>query len=101
MNVIVSIFLNQLLLISTNQRQLFQKFKFQNLENHGNTDWIGDGFCDDINNKEVCNYDDGDCCGLSAKLNFCVDCTCKSKYLTIFFAMHAAALKVQVLGIYF
>ena len=41
--------------------------------------WVGDGFCDDINNNEACGYDDGDCCGLSMEKNFCVDCTCKGK----------------------
>jgi hypothetical protein len=41
--------------------------------------WVGDGFCDDINNNEACNYDDGDCCGLSMKKNFCVQCICKGK----------------------
>ena len=39
--------------------------------------WVGDGFCDDINNNEACGYDDGDCCGLSMKKNFCVKCICK------------------------
>ena len=41
--------------------------------------WVGDGFCDDINNNEACDYDDGDCCGLSMKKNFCVQCICKGK----------------------
>ena len=41
--------------------------------------WVGDGFCDDINNNEACDYDDGDCCGLSMKKNFCVKCICKGK----------------------
>ena len=41
--------------------------------------WVGDGFCDDINNNEACSYDDGDCCGLSMKKNFCVQCICKGK----------------------
>ena len=41
--------------------------------------WVGDGFCDDINNNEACGYDDGDCCGLSMKKNFCVKCICKGK----------------------
>ena len=41
--------------------------------------WVGDGFCDDINNNEACDYDDGDCCGLSMKKNFCVKCVCKGK----------------------
>ena len=42
--------------------------------------WVGDGFCDDINNNEACGYDDGDCCGDSSmKKNFCVHCICKGK----------------------
>ena len=41
--------------------------------------WVGDGFCDDVNNNEACGYDDGDCCGLSMKKNFCVQCICKGK----------------------
>ena len=40
---------------------------------------MGDGFCDDVNNNEACGYDDGDCCGLSMKKNFCVKCICKGK----------------------
>ena len=42
-------------------------------------DWIRDGFCDDSNNKDACDYDGGDCCGLSARKKFCIDCTCKGK----------------------
>ena len=45
----------------------------------GRSEWIGDDFCDDINNNEKCIYDDGDCCGLSAQKNFCFKCTCKGK----------------------
>ena len=48
-----------------------------NADNGGASRWVGDGFCDDMNNNEVCNYDSGDCCGLSIKKNFCVDCICK------------------------
>ena len=48
-------------------------------ENGGISYWVGDGFCDDINNNEICNYDNGDCCGLSMKKNFCVQCICKGK----------------------
>ena len=48
-------------------------------ENGGISYWVGDGFCDDINNIEKCDYDDGDCCGLSMKKNFCVKCICKGK----------------------
>ena len=44
----------------------------------GISNWVGDGFCDDINNNEACGYDDGDCCGDSSiKKNFCVQCFCK------------------------
>ena len=45
--------------------------------NGGISAWIEDDFCDDINNKEECDYDGGDCCGLSVQNNFCVDCKCK------------------------
>jgi hypothetical protein len=48
-------------------------------DNGGIAAWIDDGFCDDINNKKECDYDGGDCCGLSAQMNFCVDCSCKGK----------------------
>ena len=41
--------------------------------------WVGDGFCDDMNNKEACKFDDGDCCGISVKKNFCVNCKCICK----------------------
>ena len=42
-------------------------------------DWIGDSFCDDINNNELCDFDGGDCCGLNVQKNFCVNCTCLCK----------------------
>ena len=44
----------------------------------GISHWIRDGFCDDINNNEACDYDDGDCCETMNK-NFCVQCICKGK----------------------
>ena len=50
------------------------------LDHRGRSEWIGDNFCDDINNNEFCLYDDGDCCGLSAQKNFCFKCTCKCKW---------------------
>ena len=50
-----------------------------NTDNGGTSIWIGDGFCDDINNNEACDYDSGDCCGLSTKKNFCIECICKGK----------------------
>jgi hypothetical protein len=49
---------------------------------NGSSQWIGDGFCDDINNNEDCNYDDGDCCGKFVKKHFCMKCECKSKFST-------------------
>ena len=26
------------------------------------TQWVGDGYCDDVSNTIECNYDGGDCC---------------------------------------
>ena len=42
--------------------------------------WKSDGQCDDINNKEVCGYDGGDCCGGDAVNQYCFDCNCLSNY---------------------
>ena len=52
------------------------------IDHGGKTAWIGDGFCDDMNNNQNCNYDDGDCCGAKVKKNFCVECKCKCKFKT-------------------
>ena len=41
--------------------------------------WLSDGFCDDTNNIEECNYDGGDCCGINVQKNFCVNCTCTGR----------------------
>ena len=38
--------------------------------------WVGDGYCDDEINTEVCNYDDGDCCGSSIDTTYCFECQC-------------------------
>ena len=38
--------------------------------------FIGDGYCDDELNKEECNYDDGDCCGVDLDNKFCKECQC-------------------------
>ena len=46
----------------------------------GKKEWIGDGFCDDINNNEECEYDGSDCCGADAKIDFCISCTCHGKF---------------------
>ena len=38
--------------------------------------WIGDGFCDDINNNMECTYDGGDCCGSNVNTQYCTECSC-------------------------
>ena len=62
------------------------------LDNNGQSEWIGDGFCDDMNNNEYCIFQDvigpgsllplwdaGDCCGANAKIDFCTNCTCNGE----------------------
>ena len=50
----------------------------------GEMEWIGDGFCDDINNNERCHFDGGDCCGNNVKRHFCMNCTCIGKFFEFF-----------------
>ena len=45
----------------------------------GKPEWIGDGFCDDLNNNEGCEFDGGDCCGVLMNKRFCSECECKGK----------------------
>lgn len=40
------------------------------------SDFVGDGFCDDSLNVEVCNYDNGDCCLPTIQKTNCFDCYC-------------------------
>ena len=47
----------------------------------GKKAWIGDGFCDDMNNHELCEFDRGDCCGAFTKIHFCIECRCISKFI--------------------
>ena len=47
--------------------------------NGGKLEWVNDGFCDDMNNNEACNYDGGDCCGVYSNKRFCLKCECISK----------------------
>ena len=42
----------------------------------GNTGWIGDSACDDINNNEECQWDGGDCCGNNVNTQWCQVCAC-------------------------
>ena len=55
------------------------------IDHMGRADWVGDGFCDDINNNRECYYDNGDCCGCDVQIQYCIDCTCQKtacKYLS-------------------
>ena len=38
---------------------------------------VGDGYCDDENNNEGCNWDNGDCCGDNVLEDYCNECECK------------------------
>ena len=38
--------------------------------------WIGDNYCDDPNNNEVCQWDGGDCCGDNVNTAYCSVCAC-------------------------
>ena len=42
----------------------------------GCNQYIGDGFCDDINNNLDCTYDGGDCCGSNVNTQYCTECQC-------------------------
>ena len=44
---------------------------------------IGDGECDDKNNKEVCDWDGGDCCGNNVNINDCHICECHEPYFEV------------------
>ena len=46
----------------------------------GNSDWKGDGHCDDLNNNEGCNWDGGDCCGPKVQTTYCSVCECLGMY---------------------
>ena len=38
--------------------------------------WKGDGYCDDNNNNEGCEFDGGDCCGPNVNTQYCTKCEC-------------------------
>ena len=38
--------------------------------------WVGDGYCDDHTNSELCLYDGGDCCLYAITDDYCTDCIC-------------------------
>ena len=37
---------------------------------------VGDGFCNDLTNNDICNFDGGDCCGPCINTKYCQDCQC-------------------------
>ena len=39
-------------------------------------EWYGDKLCDDVNNKEECEFDGGDCCRMCVDDTYCSECTC-------------------------
>ena len=45
--------------------------------------WVGDGFCDDETNTAECNYDGGDCCGISVDTQYCSECTCHNSNVSV------------------
>ena len=42
----------------------------------GIINWLGDDYCDDENNIEICGWDGGDCCGGEIDTTFCSVCAC-------------------------
>ena len=37
---------------------------------------MGDGYCDDVTNNEVCSFDGGDCCLENVIIDYCTECLC-------------------------
>ena len=73
------------MIIDRNKKKQFKYF-FK-IADGGRSDWIGDGFCDDMNNQELCDFDSGDCCGAFTKIHFCIQCRCIRKLrLEIFYS---------------
>ena len=70
---------------------MYMKLFQSNQDVGGVSRWIGDGFCDDMNNNEDCTivldnvgggadqFDGGDCCGTDAMHNYCIECICFGK----------------------
>ena len=40
------------------------------------TGHFADGYCDDVANTEICNWDGGDCCGPNRVIDYCTECQC-------------------------
>ena len=45
--------------------------------------YVGDGYCDDMNNHVNCDYDGGDCCLTPIKTDYCSECICHQNNSTI------------------
>ena len=60
--------------LSTDKQSCYLHFWSTGCE--GDPNWIGDGYCDDINNNEVCDFDGGDCCGSNVFTAYCTECMC-------------------------
>ena len=73
---------------------LYYQYSSLIIDYGGQSEWVGDGFCDDMNNNDKCVFqgiigpdpingtllwDAGDCCGSETKTDFCTDCTCISE----------------------
>jgi len=57
-------------------------------EDRGNTQWIGDKYCDDGNNNPDFNFDGGDCCldvyiKAGKDNGYCTECRCKTLQLDL------------------
>ena len=39
-------------------------------------EYVGNGFCNDDNNNQGCNFDGGDCCGPNIDKRYCTECQC-------------------------
>ena len=55
------------------------------LKNMGTGGWasIGSGPCNDVNNREDCDWDGGDCCGNDVDTRFCTFCQCHEPYFEL------------------
>ena len=42
----------------------------------GLTAYVGDGYCQDLTNNAICDYDGGDCCNETSFFDICDICTC-------------------------
>ena len=54
----------------------FNVFSFSTVSDCGNISLVGDGFCNDETNNEICNYDGGDCCLYVNNIDQCSNCIC-------------------------